>query len=269
MNTVYLFWYITAIRKINNMQEIFIKNPNLPQNKVSTVIISDYLSEAVNELNSYGVKTIISDKLSGINGAEAYHADMSVCHLGNSKFVVAKNNIELIKNLTDINTDIILSQAEISGRYPNIAALNVCIIGQKLICNTKSADKSIVDFCQRNEYRILHTNQGYTKCSCAVISENAVITSDSSIYQLCRNNKIDVLKISAGDIELSGYDYGFIGGTCGLIDKDILVFSGNIKKHKDYNNIKSFAGNYGINLLSLSSKLLYDVGGILPVKEFV
>lgn len=250
------------------MQEVFTKNPNLPKNKVSVVIISDYLPEVVNELNNFEIKTIICRKLNDIEGAEAYHSDMSVCHLGDNKFVAAKNNIELIRNLKSINAGIILSDNEILGKYPNIVALNVCIFGKNLICNTKSADRNIINFCQRNGYKILHTNQGYAKCSCAVISENAVITSDSSIYQLCKNNKIDVLKISVGDIQLSGYDYGFIGGTCGLIDRNILAFSGDIKKHKDYNNIKDFAGNYGVNLLSLSRKSLYDIGGILPVKEF-
>ena len=249
------------------MQEKFIQNSNLPKNKVSVVIISDYLPEIVNELNKCGIKTITSEKLNGVDGAEAYHADMSVCHLGNDKFIVAKSSVELIKNLTDINADIIPSQYEISGKYPNISALNVCIFGKNLICNTKSADRNIICFCQRNGYKILHTNQGYTKCSCAVISENAIITSDDSIYRLCKDNKIDVLKISVGDIELSGYDYGFIGGTCGLIDKDILAFSGNIKNHKDYNNIKDFAENYGVNLLSLSNRPLYDIGGILPISE--
>lgn len=251
------------------MHEKFIKNPNLPENKVSTAIVSNYIPEIINELNYCGVKTIISERLNGIDGSESYHADMSVCHLSDNKFITAKNNISLIKNLKNINADIILSEHEILGKYPNIAALNVCIFGQNLICNTKSADRNIIEFCQRNKYRILHTNQGYTKCSCAVISENAIITSDNSIYQLCIDNKIDALKISVGDIELSGYDYGFIGGTCGLIDKDILVFSGDVKKHKDYNNIKDFARNYGVNLLSLSRKPLYDIGGIFPILEMV
>lgn len=249
------------------MKEKFIQNTNLPENRVTTVIVSDYKKDIVYELNQYGIKTIISNKLYGISGGEAYHSDMSVCHLNDNKFVVARNNTNLIENLKSINSEIILSTNEISGSYPDISALNVCIFGKNLICNTKSADRNIINFCQRNNYRILHTKQGYTKCSSAIISDNAIITSDESIYRLCINNKIDVLKISVGYIELSGYDYGFIGGTCGFIDKDILAFSGNIKIHKDYDNIKNFAQNYGINIISLSRNLLYDIGGILPIKE--
>ena len=80
-------------------------------------------------------------------------------------------------------------------------------------------------------------------------------------------NKIDVLQISAGDIELDGYAYGFIGGCCGFIDKSTLAFSGNISLHRDFADIRDFAGNYHIKLHSLTNGKLYDIGGILPVKE--
>ena len=71
------------------------------------------------------------------------------------------------------------------------------------------------------------------------------------------------------DIQLDGYDYGFIGGCCGFIDKNTLVFSGNVKLHKNYEDIKAFAGNYKVDVVSLSNEMLYDIGGILPVKEFL
>lgn len=249
-------------------KEKFLENPNLPENKVSAVIVSNRISEVVDELKNYGIRTVLVERLDGVNGEEAYHADISICHLGDDKFVSAKNT-KLIKCLENMNADITQSSLEISGCYPNIAALNVCIFGSNLICNTKSADRNIIDFCQRKGYKILHTNQGYTKCSSAIISENALITSDNGIYRICKNNNIDVLKISAGGIELSGYNYGFIGGTCGFIDKKILAFSGNIKMHKDFSNIKDFVKNYGVDIISLSLKPLYDIGGILPIFEMI
>lgn len=245
----------------------FIKTPNLPTNKVSCVIMSDYIPALVQEIHNYGISVVIPDKLDNITGTEAYHADMNICHICENKFVVARNNSGLINRLKLINADIILSSDKICGKYPDITALNVCLFGNNLVCNLNCTDKKILDFCQKNNFRILHTNQGYSKCSSAVISDNALITADESIYRLCKNNKIDVLKISDGGIRLDGYSYGFIGGTCGLIDKHTLAFSGNIKLHKDHLNIKDFAKNYNIDLLSLSDNELYDIGGILPIME--
>lgn len=245
----------------------FIETPNLPTNKVSCVIMSDYIPELIQEMQNYGINVIIPDKLNNIAGTEAHHADMSICHISKNKFVIAQNNTGLINKLKLIDADIILTSNQICGKYPNITVLNVCIFGNNLICNTKHADNNIIDFCQNNHFKILHTNQGYSKCSSAVISNNALITADESIYNLCRKNQIDVLKISNEGIRLDGYNYGFIGGTCGLIDKYTLAFSGNIKLHKDYSNIKDFVKNYHIDLLSLSDNILYDIGGILPIME--
>lgn len=245
----------------------YVKNPNLPENKVSYVIMSDYKPEFIKELESFEIKTIIPDKLDGILGAEAYHADMTVCHIGENKFITAKNNKTLTEKLCSINAEVTESIEAVSGTYPKITSLNVCIFGNNLICNTKFTDKNIIDICRENKFHIFHTNQGYTKCSSVVISSNAIITADESIYKLCRENKIDVLKIFPGDIILDGYDYGFIGGTCGFIDKNTLAFSGNIKLHKNYYDIRNFAQNYGVDLLSLSNDKLCDIGGILPIIE--
>ena len=66
------------------------------------------------------------------------------------------------------------------------------------------------------------------------------------------------------NIFLNGFSCGFIGGASGVVDNTIL-FCGDIRKHKDYNNIKAFANNRGFDLYSLSNNDLYDYGGILPV----
>ena len=76
-----------------------------------------------------------------------------------------------------------------------------------------------------------------------------------------------MLKIQKGFISLPGYDYGFIGGCCGKLSKNILAFTGKIESHPDYNNIKDFCRNYNVNVLSLTNDDLLDIGGILPIAE--
>ena len=87
------------------------------------------------------------------------------------------------------------------------------------------------------------------------------------IYKICVANQIDVLKISVGDILLDGYAYGFIGGCCGLVSKDTLAFSGNVGLHRDFENMRDFTRNHHVELYSLTNEKLYDIGGILPIKE--
>ena len=42
---------------------------------------------------------------------------------------------------------------------------------------------------------------------------------------------------------------------------------GNVELHRDFENMRDFAKNYGVELYSLSNGQLYDIGGIIPVKE--
>ena len=225
--------------------ERWIKNANLPQNKVSEVIISDYKPIFKEVLEEMGINVTVPKVIEEIKGAEKYHADMSVLHIGEDKFFYADSLNE-----------------KVTAQKP---LLNICLFGNNVICNTKTAYKPALELLR--DKNIIHTNQRYAKCSCAVIGENALITSDSGIYKICLENKIDVLKISSGDILLDGYEYGFIGGCCGFISKNTLAFTGNVKLHRDFENMHDFARNYGVELYSLTNEKLYDIGGIIPVKE--
>lgn len=227
--------------------ERFLKNPNLPENAVSEVMISDYKPEFKSELERMGIKVTVPKAIENIRGSERYHADMSVLHIGGNQFLYA----------AELNEQVTAEQP----------LLNICIFGNNVICNTKTVYKPALEMLKNR--RIIHTNQRYAKCCCAVAGENAVITSDNGIYKICLANQIDVLKISVGDILLDGYAYGFIGGCCGLIAKDTLAFSGNVKLHKDFANMRDFARNHHIELYSLTNEKMYDIGGILPIKQKV
>ena len=244
--------------------EKYIDFPNLPKSLVTDVIMSGNRLEFICELmNNYHINILSPSPLKNIDGAEKYHADMSVCHLGGNRFIADENNTELINGFVSLGAEF----STCSGIDAKNPKLNVCFLKNRIICNKDKTDRKILDFCTERDIEILHTKQSYSACSIAVVNENAVITADNSIYELCRVNKIDVLKIHEGYIRLDGYNYGFIGGCCGLIDKGLMVFSGDITRHPDYLNIKAFTDNYGVDIQSLGSNDLYDIGGILPVKE--
>ena len=246
------------------MKKNFIQKPNIPDSRAECVIMSDLVPQAVQELERCGIKIIVSHKLPGINGAEAFHADMSFCHVGDKEFFTSSDiPTASAQALLDTGACLTYTDVPVTAAVPS---LNVCILGSNVLCNTRTADKKLLQRLTEKNYNIIHTNQGYTKCCTAIVNENAVITSDPSIHKICLKNHIDVLMVTCGHIGLYGYDYGFIGGTCGLIDKDTLVFCGDITLHPDYRNIKAFSLSYGVNLYSLCSLPLYDIGGIVLVR---
>lgn len=248
---------------------IFVENPNLPKSMVSEVIVSKKYKFIIDELRKLGLSVVEADELAGVSGAEKYHADISVIHLGDKNMLVAKNNSILAEKLNQLGYNVVLSENNISGKYPSCIALNAVLLSKNLICRSSLIDNKLRKYCDKRSIKLVDVKQGYARCSTAVVAENAVITSDVGIYQACIKNNIDALKIESGYIEIDDYDYGFIGGTCGKLSDDILAFSGNIKEHKNYYNMKAFALNYGVNLLSLSDSRLFDIGGIIPIKQTI
>ena len=240
----------------------FFRNPNLPDRAVRGVIMSDKLPELCAQLRkNYGTEIISPSPLRSVTGSERFHADMCICHTGGNHFVCDKDNTKLIGKLAGI--DAYVEKCEgITAANP---LLNACFLGDNVICNIKKTSTQILKKCHESNFRILNVRQSYARCSAAVVSSNALITSDEGIYSLCKKEMIDCLLIPSGNIQLEGYDYGFIGGCCGLIDKDLLVFTGNIKKHPSYLDIKAFSKNFGVYIESLSDLNLYDIGGILPI----
>ncbi len=238
--------------------------PNLPRKRVTCVIVSGRDKKFCDLLkNRYGMNILIPDPLKLVQGSERYHADMIVCHIGRDRFFVSPGSAAIGKEIVKLGGDFRIS-GTILADHP---LLNVCIVGKRLICDTNRAEKKIIEYFTKRGYDILHTKQRYARCSTVVIDSNSIISSDQSICRICSGAGMDVLEITPGKIHLEGYQYGFIGGCCGLIDKDRLLFCGNISEHPDYNAIKDFAQAHGVELEFQEDSPLTDIGGILPVME--
>ena len=96
-------------------------------------------------------------------------------------------------------------------------------------------------------------------------SNDAIITSDKNIQSVAIKNKIDVLLVDDNEIKLNGFNHGFIGGATGLLNKNILAVNGNIEFHRNYNEIISFCAKHGVEVISLNSDEIIDIGSILIV----
>ena len=110
---------------------------------------------------------------------------------------------------------------------------------------------------------ILNVRQGYSKCSTAIVTGNAVITADTGIYKTSVDNGIDALKITSGNIKLRGMEYGFIGGATGLIAENVLGVNGNIHTHIDSDEIKTFCSKRNVEIVPLKDGILEDIGTII------
>lgn len=244
-------------------------NPNIPRSRVETIIAGDMSLTAYNNLVDLGISVLFVDKCEYVLSQLATHADLFCNYLGNDIILVAKDQNKLFKDLTKQGLNVKQLQVQLNPKYPGDVLLNVAIFGNNVLCNPKVIDNDLSKYINNNNYKVIPTSQGYTKCSTCIVNENAIITDDESIAKSCKKLDVDVLMVEKGSICLPGFEYGFIGGTCVLIDSKTLAFFGNVEKHKQFNEIKSFTANYGVDIISLDNNPLVDIGGAIPIFECV
>ncbi|MPQ42639.1 DUF6873 family GME fold protein [Clostridium tarantellae] len=214
-------------------------------------------------LSSNNLKIIKVNKNPYLYDAINGHPDIQINILNNKNLIIAKNSL---LNKTLINSKdlkIINSKSELKEKYPNNIFLNAVNLKNFFIHNLKYTDENLLN--EVKEKTLINVKQGYTKCSCAIVNDNALMTSDIGIFNSLKPYPIDILYIPTGDITLLGLDYGFIGGTCGLISKDSMAFFGNLKYHSFGNDVIKFLHKHNVKPIFLSNNKLIDRGSILTL----
>ena len=143
---------------------------------------------------------------------------------------------------------------------------NALLLEDKLLANLGSVDTLIYSFVETLGLQTSHVNQGYTRCATAVVNDHAIITMDDGIYAAAQFMGLDALHITEHEILLDGYDYGFIGGCCGLVDRNVLAFTGALDSLHSAGSIRAFLRKHGVEALELTQNRMIDIGGILPLK---
>lgn len=192
------------------------------------------------------------------------HPDVQL-HIENSKNIIIAKNSTLDLSSYNIDINIKKSKKLLEKKYPNNIFLNAINLKDFFIHNLKYTDDILLSSVK--DKNLINIKQGYTKCSCAIVNDNALITSDVGIYNALKPYPIDVLLIPSGDIELSDFPYGFIGGTCGLISKNKMAFFGNLKYHTYGKDIIDFLKKYDVEYISLADNNLIDRGSILTLQN--
>ncbi len=251
----------------------FLDKPCLPENRVVLVLISsEYKTYSDILSDKFDISSIYVNKNELLTDDISAHADCIFTQIDRKTAIIDKSQYENIVNkltIGDIENSInyIKSNYTIKSPYPEDVRLNVRIISDQILCNTKYIDNNLRDYAKMNQLQMIHCNQGYVACSTIIINDHALITDDESILHSAQLNGIDCIYVRKGSVKLKGRDYGFIGGTCGMIDKNLIAFTGKLDSHIDCNIIKSFLNKYNVNYIELTEEPLIDIGGIIPILE--
>ncbi|NFA59402.1 hypothetical protein K8O96_13200 [Clostridium sporogenes] len=220
--------------------------------------------EEKNNLEKRNIKVILCPSSHLLYPAVCGHPDM-LLHIIDNKTIIAHKNIdkEFVQSLKNLGINVILSRKSLENKYPEDIMLNALNIRDIFMHKLKYTDPNLLSLIKHK--KLLNINQGYSKCSTAIVSQNAVMTSDIKIEKLLKKNDIDVLLLPPGDIILPGLDYGFIGGTCGLLDNNILAFYGDLNMYTYGNKVANFLKKHNVKPIFLSKGKLIDRGSIFCV----
>ncbi len=247
------------------MKVRFLKSPNLPENKVTTVFadIDDFALKSLFDDLSIKVVPVTQNEL--LDSPVSKHADILANYVGKSTFLVDENQKELYSFIENNNGKSVIIE-NIQSPYPNDCLLNFADIGDYIICNKSILTEEIAEILP--DKPIIAVKQGYSKCSVCICSRNTIITDDKSVYNaVSQYDNINSLLIEKGSVRINKYDYGFIGGCCGLIDKNLLLFNGDLSLHSDFDKIKKFLYDNDISYIEIKGKPLTDIGSIIPIME--
>ena len=244
-----------------------LETPNIPKGRVKTVAVGTDDPLLLNTLETRGISVIKTLESQHLDNRVSRHTDMLLMNIAPNELLIdSTQKTNIVKYLT-IGYSVIELKEIVASPYPKDSALNSLVMGDKFIyCPTAVSDESI-NRAYEYGYKLIAVKQGYVKCSVCPLDCNSAITDDESIYKALIKSGIDCLYINKGSVQLNGFEYGFIGGCTGLIDKDKLLFNGDISLHSNYIKIKRFLSELDITPIIIKGRPLIDIGSIIPLCE--
>jgi hypothetical protein len=246
----------------------FVSVPNIPDRPVKYAVVDGRISRKCEEkLASLGISSIKTQQHEGVYEAVSFHPDIMLHHLGDGYIVLAPGTgSDIAGELKRLGFTLIMGSTRLLSSYPHDIAYNVARVGNIAFHNLKYTDSVLKSELVKRGVKLVHVNQGYSKCSISVVSSSCIITSDKGIARAAEENSIDVLVLEEDkNILLPGMSNGFIGGCSGLIDRNKWVVTGDFNRLACAKDIQDFLACRGIDIVSLSDEEIFDVGSLLPL----
>ncbi|MGK0469139.1 DUF6873 family GME fold protein [Clostridium sp.] len=231
---------------------------------MKTVIVDFRIhNEEKSHLIFNGYNVLLCPPSNLLDEAVCGHPDMLMYIDENSIIVHKDMDTDFIQTLAALNYKIYKTTASLQSKYPQNVLVNLFCLGNLFVHSINFTDTKLLSLLKSKKF--INVKQGYTKCSTCVVTNQAVITSDTSIAKSLFSEKIDVLLIPPGDIILPGMNYGFIGGATGLVENDVLAFYGHLDHYLYGKDVLSFLKKHKVEPMFLRNGKLIDRGSIFRI----
>lgn len=210
--------------------------------------------DVLDVLDSLGFNCIPVIPSNKVSRPISAHADVLYNKVDNNTILMSTCQSQNLPYFSEYN---IITVKNLQPGYTTECLLNFIVNDKYVIRNPRTSIELTSD---REEIVV---NQGYTRCSCLCINENAYITGDIGIYNRLIHHNLDCLLIDDSNIKLNGYDHGFIGGaSLKLNDNDILFF-GDFTDKYEKQLVINFIENHNMSCQFIKDKELVDIGSAI------
>ena len=245
----------------------FVPVPNLPQNKVTLCLMSGQYPQLCRCLERLGIEVIPTERDLSLPAPVAYHGDLQLCHLGGNQVILEPGAAPLKRSLEEKGFRCRVTCRQGGNRYPEDVHLGILLLNRCGFGFLEAAAPEILVSLLLDNWELVFSRQGYARCSVCVVGERLAITADRGLARLLEEKGIECLLVEPGDILLEGYDTGFLGGCCGLLAPDLLIFTGSLNRYREGEKVRSFLIRHHIRWMELMDGPMMDIGGILPLME--
>lgn len=244
-----------------------LSNPFIPKLSANVVIIDKRVDEeSIKILEKLELKVIKTIKCEEVDESISFHPDIVIHPINHNTLMIAPNVFDYYADkLYGMDIKVIKGEKILGSKYPEDISYNVGRLKDVAIHNFKHTDEKLKYYLKKENLEFIDVNQGYSKCSLAIIGEDAGITSDLPMYNKLKSMGFKMLLIKRGHILLEGQNYGFIGGTNGSISENELLFSGKFTDHPDNDKILEFIYKNNKKITYLSPKKIVDIGTIISL----
>lgn len=229
-------------------------------------VLIDFRTSETEKENLYknGFNSIIVPPSGHLYNAVCGHPDM-LLHIIDKKNIIVHKDMDtsFINIIDNLDYNVTKTYKSLKDKYPEDICLNALNTKHIFLHNLKYTDKNLLSKIKGK--KLCDVKQGYSKCSTALISDSAAITSDIKIHNVLKTNGMKVLLLPPGDIELPGLNYGFIGGTCGILEEGNIAFFGDLNNYLYKNTVLKFLIQEDIRPIFLSKGKLIDRGTLFTL----
>ena len=187
------------------------------------------------------------------------HPDIFFCQV-NGQLIVAPNLPDKYKNILSKNAiSFIQGEMPVENKYPGTSRYNIVATDKYLIHNFRYTDSVITD--AGDDLELIHSGQGYTRCSLLSLRNNCFITSDLGINRVLNGFRLETFYIEPDNIILPGMKHGFFGGACGIFENKVFII-GKLSSLKNGVALQKYFNNLDYQIIELYDGLLFDGGSI-------